>query len=79
MGWDVHDSGDSIRAAHLVRGTAPAEGIAALPIKPVLHGATLKATCVLAMLYWLGVKPSYFRPRVSEDKAYAEPLFKTAK
>jgi putative transposase len=41
----------------------------------VLHGdngATLKATTVLAMLNWLGVKPSYSRPRVSEDNAYAE-------
>ena len=45
--------------------------------KPVLHGdngATLKATTVLAMLYWLGVKPSYSRPRVSDDNAFAEAL-----
>jgi putative transposase len=48
----------------------------------VLHGdngSTLKATTVLAMLYWLGVKPSYSRPRVSDDNAYAESLFRTAK
>jgi putative resolvase len=48
----------------------------------VLHGdngATLKATTVLAMLHWLGVKPSYSRPRVSDDNAYAEALFRTAK
>ena len=31
------------------------------------------------MLYWLGVKPSYSRPRVSDDNAYAESLFRTAK
>ena len=30
------------------------------------------------MLHWLGVKPSYSRPRVSDD-AYAESLFRTAK
>ena len=50
--------------------------------KPVLHGdngSTLKATTVLAMLHWLGVKPSYSRPRVSDDNAYAESLFRTAK
>lgn len=49
---------------------------------PVLHGdngATLKATAVLAMLHWLGIKPSYSRPRVSNDNAYAETLFRTAK
>jgi len=40
-------------------------------------GQTPLAT--LAMLYWLGVKPSYSRPRVSDDNAYAESLFRTAK
>jgi len=82
VGWEVHDSDDSVHAAQLVRRTALAEGIAANPKQPVLHGdngATLKATTVLAMLYWLGVKPSYSRPRVSDDNAYVESLFRTAK
>ena len=82
VGWEVHDSDNADHAAHLVRRTALAEGIAALTIKPVLHGdngSTLKATTVLAMLNWLGVKPSYSRPRVSDDNAYAESLFRTAK
>ena len=51
-------------------------------MKPVLHGdneATLKATTVLAMLNWLGIKPSYSRPRVSDDNPYAEALFRTTK
>ena len=67
---------------HLVRRTALAESIATMDIRPVLHGdngSTLKATTVLAMLQWLGVKPSYSRPRVSDDNAYAESLFRTAK
>ena len=67
---------------HLVRRTALAEGIHEAAPKPVLHGdngATLKATTVLAMLHWLGIKPSYSRPRVSDDNAYAEALFRTAK
>ena len=44
-----------MHAVHLVRRTALAEGIASTLTKPVLHGhngATLKATTVLAMLYW---------------------------
>ena len=41
--------------------------------------APLKATTVLAMLHWLGIKPSYSRPRVSDDNAFAEALFRTAK
>ena len=82
VGWEVHDTDDSDHAAHLVRRTALAEGIACLKTKPVLHGdngATLKATTVLAMLHWLGVKPSYSRPRVSDDNAFVESLFRTAK
>lgn len=82
VGWEVHESDDSDHAVHLVRRTALAEGIAALSTKPVLHGdngATLKATTVLAMLHWLGIKPSYSRPRVSDDNAFAESLFRTAK
>jgi len=82
IGWEVHDDDDANHACHLVRRTALAESIAALTTKPVLHGdngTTLKATTVLAMLNWLGVEPSYSRPRVSDDNAYAESLFRTAK
>ena len=49
VGWEVHDSDHADHAAHLVRRTALAEGIAALANKPVLHGdngSTLKATTV---------------------------------
>lgn len=31
------------------------------------------------MLNWLGVKPSYSRARVSDDNAFVESLFRTAK
>lgn len=82
VGVEVHDRDDAEHAALLVKRAALAEGIHAMTTKPVLHGdngATLKATTVLAMLHWLGVKPSYSRPRVSDDNAYAESLFRTAK
>jgi putative transposase len=82
VGFEVHDSDEAGHAAHLVKRTALAEGIHAMLTKPVLHGdngSTLKATTVLAMLYWLGIKPSYSRPRVSDDNAYVESLFRTAK
>ncbi len=82
VGWEVHDTDHSDHAAHLVHRTALAEGVAAQTHKPVLHGdngSTLKATTVLAMLNWLGVKPSYSRPRVSDDNAFAESVFRTAK
>jgi transposase InsO family protein len=82
VAWEVHASDDADHAAQVVKRAALAEGIAGLPTRPVLHGdngATLKATTVLGMLNWLGIKPSYSRPRVSDDNAYAEALFKTAK
>ena len=82
VGWEVHDSDSAEHAAHLARRTALAERVHAKPTRPVLHGdngATMKATTVLAMLHWLGIKPSYSRPRVSDDNAFAEALFRTAK
>jgi transposase InsO family protein len=82
VGFEVHDTDSADHASHLVRRTALAEGIAQALAKPVLHGdngATLKATTVLAMLHWLGIEPSYSRPRVSDDNAYAESVFRTAK
>lgn len=82
VGFEVHDTDDAAHAAHLAKRTALAEGVCALAAKPVLHGdngATFKATTVLAMLHWLGIKPSYSRPRVSDDNPFVESLFRTAK
>lgn len=82
VGHAVHDTDSADHAAHLARRTALAEGVHGMPAKPVLHGdngATMKATTVLAMLHWLGIATSYSRPRVSDDNAFVEALFRTAK
>jgi hypothetical protein len=82
VGFEVHDTDSADHAAHLARRTALAEDVHAMPVRPILHGdngATLKGTTVLAMLHWLGIEPSYSRPRVSDDNPYAEALFRTAK
>jgi len=82
VGFEVHDTDDASHAAHLARRAALAEGIHAMPVKPVLHGdngSTFKAITVLAMLHWLQIRPSYSRPRVSDDNAFVESLFRTAK
>lgn len=39
----------------------------------------MKASTFLEKLYDLGITPSYSRPRVSNDNAYSESLFKTLK
>lgn len=82
VGYEVHASETGEHAAQLLKRTALAEGIHAAKTRPVLHGdngQALKATTVLAMLQWLGVTPSYSRPRVSDDNAFVESLFRTAK
>ena len=82
VGFEVHDTDDASHARHLVKRAALAEGVHAMADKPVLHGdngSTFKALTVLAMLNWLGIKPSYSRPRVSDDNAFVESLFRTAK
>ena len=83
VGFEVHDTDDSVHAdetgqAHGARRRHSRNG----EIKPVLHGdngSTFKATTVLAMLHRLRIKPSYSRPRVSDDNAFVESLFRTAK
>ncbi len=82
VGFEVHESDSSDCAVDLLRRTALAEGLHTLDRKPVLHGdngSTLKATTVLAMMNWLGLKASYSRPRVSDDNSFVEALFRTAK
>ena len=37
VGWEVHDADDSDHAAHLVRRTALAEGIATMPVLSLIH------------------------------------------
>ena len=38
-----------------------------------------ESTTVFAMQHCLGIKPSYSRPRVSDDNAFVDSLFRTAK
>jgi len=82
VGWEVHDKDDSDHAAELLKRTALAEGVHGMAEKPVLHGdngSTVKKGTVITTLQWLGIKASHSRPRVSDDNAFAESLFKTAK
>ena len=82
VGFEVHDTDSAHHAAQLAKRAALAEGLHGMAVKPVLHGdngATVKATTVTAMLDWLGIKPSHSRPRVSDDNAFAEAFFRTAK
>ena len=77
---EVHDNESSEHAAHLLARGCLREQTAGRPL--VLHsdnGTAMKGANMLAAMYQLGVVPSFSRPRVSNDNAYAEALFRTAK
>lgn len=80
VGWEVHESESGVHARDLIERTVLAEGCIDRPL--VLHGdngSPLKAGTVKAKLEQLGVTPSHSRPRVSNDNAYVESLFRTCK
>ena len=80
VGWEIHDEESSEHASELVARTHLREGVGEHPL--VLHsdnGSPMKGASLLATLDNLGVASSYSRPRVSNDNAYAESIFRTCK
>ena len=80
VAWEIHETEASDLAAGLVRRACLSEGIAARPL--VLHsdnGSPMKGASMRETLRRLGVTSSFSRPRVSNDNAYAESLFRTCK
>lgn len=81
VGWEVWDTEDAEHASELVRRACIRQG--RLTTEPlVLHsdnGSPMKGATMLETLYKLGITPSNSRPRVSNDNAYAESIFKTLK
>ena len=79
MGFEVHEEESSEHAAALIRRCWQEAGC---PEGLVLHsdnGGPMKGATLLATLQWLGVTPSFSRPRVSDDNAFSEALFRTLK
>ena len=80
VAWEIHACEASDLAARLIRKACLVEGIASQPL--VLHsdnGSPMKGASMLETLRRLGVTSSFSRPRVSNDNAYAESLFRTCK
>lgn len=80
VGWAVHEREDSDCAAMLIRQAAYREQVE--PGSLILHsdnGGPMKGATMLATLQWLGIVPSFSRPRVSDDNAFSEALFSTVK
>lgn len=77
---EVHEVESSEYACQLLARGCLREQTAGRPL--VLHsdnGSVMKGSNLLMTLRDLGIEPSYSRPRVSNDNAYAEALFRTAK
>lgn len=80
VGWEVYEEESSAHASHLVSRAHLREGVGCECL--VLHsdnGAPMKGAALLETLYQLNVMSSYSRPRVSNDNAYAESVFRTCK
>src|SRR5690606_8251929 len=80
VGWAVLEEESNEAAAKLFREICAELGLD--PEGLVLHsdnGGPMKGATMLATLQKLGVVPSFSRPSVSDDNAFVEALFRTAK
>lgn len=80
VGFEVHEEECMELSAALIERIARREGID--PKRLVLHsdnGGPMKGATMRATLDRLGIVPSFSRPRVSDDNAYSESLFRTMK
>lgn len=81
VGWEVYDTEDAEHASDTIRRLCFKHHIKSTDLL-ILHsdnGSPMKGATMLETLYKLGITPSNSRPRVSNDNAYAESLFKTLK
>ena len=77
---EVHIAESSALAAELLKRGTLKERV--FEVSLLLHsdnGSAMKRSTMLATMQNLGVVPSFSRPRVSNDNAFAETLFRTAK
>lgn len=82
VGHEVYARETGELASEFVEKAYWREHLAARSKPLVLHsdnGSPMKAATFLEKLYDLGITPSNSRPRVSNDNAYSESLFKTLK
>lgn len=85
MGRAVHTEESQEHAAALIAAALIAAAALAAGVDPgtlILHsdnGGPMRGRTTLAMLYDLGIRASFSRPRVSDDNPFSEALFRTLK
>lgn len=80
VGWTLQVEESAEHAQAMFDAACEREGVRRDQL--VIHsdnGAPMKAATLLAFLQSLGIVPSFSRPSVSNDNAYSEALFRTAK
>ncbi len=80
VGWSVELEESQDLAVDMIDAAIRGERVPENTL--VLHadnGGPMKGSTMLATLQRLGIVPSFSRPRVSDDNAYAEALFRTLK
>lgn len=80
VGWEVYSQELSEYASIVLRRAVLSENCIFQPL--VLHadnGSPQKGSDLKATMEALGVRPSYSRPRVSDDNPYSEAIFRTCK
>ena len=82
VGWEIWDHESSENASILVKKAVYSENVLLRNEPLVLHsdnGSPMKGASLLTTLYNLGIVRSNSRPRVSNDNAYIESMFRTVK
>lgn len=82
VGWEVWEEESAEYASRLIRKAFMNQHLHDGKQPLVLHsdnGSPIKGATLLATLYDLGITVSRSRPRVSNDNAYSESIFKTCK
>lgn len=82
VGWEIHEQELADHASRLLRKACMKESTVTSSSPLVLHsdnGSPMKGSSMLETMYSLGVVSSFNRPRVSNDNAYAESIFRTCK
>ncbi len=80
VGWRVHEVESMELSSELLETSLRSEGIGGGGL--VVHadnGGPMKGSTMLATMQRLGVVPSFSRPSVSDDNAYAEAFFRHMK
>jgi len=80
VGWEVYSQELSEYASIVLRRGVLTENCIFQPL--VLHadnGSPQKGSALKATMEALGIRPSYSRPRVSDDNPYSEAIFRTCK